>query len=158
MLIEWSKINFRQRDKDLSHLFVMASVKWDRDKDAPTGVVDMVGSASILKMKQSIPTTLILKKGDYIPNTRTPLQADNFGIKFNDLEGNWDTVINYITTHKPPKLDDYPNPYTGETYRTLFPKDYINNNNSDKNRIENDSLEMSKSISFLSRIKNIFRR
>ena len=30
MLIEWNKLNFRQRDNNLSHLYVMFSVDWDR--------------------------------------------------------------------------------------------------------------------------------
>lgn len=87
MLIEWSKINFRQKDKDLPHLFVMASVFWDRTTDLPTGKVDLVGSASILKLKSGIPTTKILRKGSLLPGTRKPipLQADNFGIEFKDL-------------------------------------------------------------------------
>lgn len=126
MLIEWSKIDFRQRDKDLPHLFVMASVCWDRDKDAPTGKVKMVGCASIMKLKNDVPNTEILKKGDLLPSTRNPvhLQADNFGIKFSYLEKDWEFVINYLLKNNPPKLDDYPNPYTGETYRELFPEDY----------------------------------
>lgn len=122
MLVEWGKINFRQKDKDLSHLFVMASVFWDRVNDIPTGKVNLIGYASILKLQDGISTTQILRKGSLLPETRNPvaLQADNFGIKFEDLESNWDFVINYILNHKPPTLDDYPNPYTGKTYKDMF--------------------------------------
>ena len=126
MLVEWNKINFRQRDKDLSHLFVMASVDWNRDTDEPTGTVDLVGCASIRKLQEGIKNTVVLRKGELLPGTRSPvkLQADNFGIKFDNLERRWDFVINYIMHNDPPNVDDYPNPYTGETYQTLFPDDY----------------------------------
>lgn len=127
MLIEWNKINFRQRGKKLSHLFVMASVFWDRDTDSPTGKVDLIGSASILKLQKNQKKIVVIRKGESLPGTRSKvkLQADNYGIKFENLEHDWDVVINYILTHEPPALDDYPNPYTGETYKTLFPMDYL---------------------------------
>lgn len=114
MLIEWSKLNFRQKDNDLSHMFIMASVKWERETDSPTGTVDLVGSASIMKLKHGISKTKVLRKGECIPGTRTPLQADNFAISFDDLEHDWNMVINYITSHDPPDLSEYPNPYTGK--------------------------------------------
>lgn len=155
MLIEWSKINFRQRDKDLSHLFVMASVSWDRDTDRPTGKVDLVGSASILKLQRNQKKTVVIRKGELLPNTRSQvkLQADNYGIKFEDLEHNWKFVINYILTHEPPALDDYPNPYTGETYRTLFPDDYL------PMPVKDNSQNGVKKITLLDRVKkHLYRR
>jgi len=126
MLIEWNKIDFRQRDKDLSHMFVMASVFWDRDTDKPTGKVDLVGCASILKLQNGIENTVVMRKGTLLPGTKkpVPLQADNYGIKFENLQQDWGIAINYILNHTPPNLDDYPNPYDGSTYRTLFPEDY----------------------------------
>lgn len=114
MLIEWSKLSFRQKDKDLPHMFVMASVKWDRDTNTPTGEVVLKGSASINKLRPGSSKTKILMKGDYIPKTNTQLQADNFAIHFNDLNHDWDLVINYILNNKPPDLEDYPDPYTDE--------------------------------------------
>lgn len=124
MLIEWNKINFRQRDKDLPHMFVMASVFWDRNTDKPTGKADLVGCASIFKMQAGKNHTEIFRKGALIPRTTTSLQADNFGIKFEHLQQDWNIAVNYILNHNPPALDDYPNPYDGSTYRTLFPEDY----------------------------------
>ena len=151
MLIEWSKLNFRQRDKDLSHLFVMASVCWDRETDSPTGKVDMVGSASILKLKKGCEKTEIFRKGELLPETKYPvkLQADNFGIRFTDLQRDWNVVIKYVLNHTPPKLDDYPNPYTGETYKTLFPDDYLPKKSIDSKKALNKYL-------VLERIKRIF--
>lgn len=114
MLIEWSKINFRQKDSDLPHMFVMASTKWDRKTDVPTGQVDLVGCASILRLKRGGENTLILRKGEKIPGTSTKLQADNYAVHFDHLEHDWDKILNYILTHTPPSLDSYPNPYTGK--------------------------------------------
>ena len=113
MLIEWSKLNFRQRQNMLSHLYVMASVDWDRENDLPHREVDLVGCASIQKLVPGVPTTVILRKGECIPNTHTHLQADNYGIRFSDLETDWDMVIKYILGNPPPDLTEYPNPYTG---------------------------------------------
>jgi len=112
MLIEWSKLNFRQKDNDLPHLFVMASVKWDRKNDRPTGEVDLVGSASIFKLRPGQKNTLILKKGDCIPGARTPtpLQADNYGIHFDNLEHDWDFVVRYLLAHEPPDVGGCPCP------------------------------------------------
>lgn len=92
MLVEWSKLNFRQREDDLSHLYVMASVVWDRDTDLPTGAVDLIGSASINRLKPGTALTSVLHKGNPIPGSRsgTPLQADNYGIRFTDLTTDWD--------------------------------------------------------------------
>jgi hypothetical protein len=87
--------------------------KWDREADAPTGIVNLVGSASIMKLKHGISTTRVLWKGECIPGTRTPLQADNFAISFNDLESDWVMVIKYILENEPPPLDTYPNTYSG---------------------------------------------
>lgn len=43
MLIEWNKLNFRQRDNNLSHLYVMFTVDWNRQTDLPTGLVSFKG-------------------------------------------------------------------------------------------------------------------
>ena len=113
MLIEWSKLDFRQKQDRLSHLYVMASVDWDRDRDLPHRDVELVGCASIQKLKPNIASTQILPKGTCIPGTKTPLQADNYGIPFTALENNWDYVMQYILSNEPPDLGLYPNPYTG---------------------------------------------
>lgn len=124
LLVEWSKINFRQREKDLPHVFVMASVGWNRGTDQPTGKVDIVGCSNILRLQRGIENTEIFRKGDHLPGKNFPLQADNFGIRFENLKSDWDAAVNYMLSHPPLPLDDYPNPYDGSTYRTLFPGDY----------------------------------
>ena len=113
MLIEWSKLDFRQKQGKLSHLYAMAIVDWDRNRDLPNQRVEVVGCASVMKLRTGIPTTLVLRKGECIPGTNTRLQADNYGISFSDLEKDWESVIQFITTHSPPNLETYPNPYTG---------------------------------------------
>lgn len=85
MLIEWNKLKFQQRDNNLSHLFVMFTVDWDRNSDQPTGRVSYHGAVSLAKLKDGIPTTVVLRKSSILPGTKTHLQADNFGIQFKDL-------------------------------------------------------------------------
>ena len=97
----------------LSHLYVMASVGWDRENDLPHREVELVGCASIQKLLPGVPTTVILRKGECIPSTHTHLLADNYGIRFSDLETDWDMVIKYILENPPPDVTEYPNPYTG---------------------------------------------
>ena len=62
MLIEWNKLNFRQRDNNLSHLYAMFTVDWDRAKDQPTGRASYKGAVSLNKLKAGCPTTVILRK------------------------------------------------------------------------------------------------
>ena len=80
--------------------------------------VELVGCASIQKLKPNISSTKILRKGTCSPGTGTPLQADNYGIPFTALENNWDYVIQYILNNAPPDLSHYPNPYTGKPVST----------------------------------------
>ena len=117
MLIEWNKLNFRQRDNNLSHLFVMFTVDWDRNSDQPTGKVSYRGAVSLAKLKDGIPTTVVLRKGSILPGTKTHLQADNFGIQFKDLYKHLNHLVEYLRAAPPlPSLtDNFRNPYTGET-------------------------------------------
>jgi len=113
MLIEWNKLDFRQKSAALPHLFTMAAVGWERGANAPTGFVELVGSAHVYRVKADAPNVRVFKKGECIPNTNVRLQADNFGIQFEHLEQDWNKVIKHILENAPPKLDLYPNPYTG---------------------------------------------
>ena len=122
MLIEWNKLNFRQRDNNLSHIFMMFTVDWDRDRDQPTGWVIYEGAASLSKLSPECDTTLVLRKGELLPGTQTHLQADNYGIKFRDLNSNLNEVIEYIQRQSPPAwiTDSFRNPYTGQTTREML--------------------------------------
>lgn len=117
MLIEWNKLNFRQRDNNLSHLFVMFTVDWDRNTDQPTGKVSYRGAVSLAKLKEGIPTTVVLRKGTILPGTKTHLQADNYGIQFKDLYKHLNHLVEYLRAAPPlPSLtDNFRNPYTGKT-------------------------------------------
>ena len=117
MLIEWNKLNFRQRDNDLSHLFVLFTVGWNRQTDQPTGTAAYQGAVSLEKLKKSCTTTHELRKGSNIPGTSARLQADNYGIRFSDLYKDTDELIRILMEAPPAKTltDNYRNPYTGET-------------------------------------------
>lgn len=117
MLIEWNKLNFRQRDNNLSHLYAMFSVDWDRATDRPTGRVSYEGAVSLKKLRAGCQTTHVLRKGDMLPGTRAVLQADNYGIQFRDLYKHLNHLVAYLTEQEPPKslTDNFQNPYTGQT-------------------------------------------
>lgn len=122
MLIEWDKLDFRQRDNNLSHLFVMFTVDWDRSADQPTGDVSYQGAASLAKLKESVPTTVVLRKGAVIPGTQTHLQADNYGIRFGDLYKHLNHLVKFLLKAPTEQslTDNYKNPYTGETTREII--------------------------------------
>lgn len=109
MLIEWSKLKFRKKQELLSHFYVMASVEWDRGADEPRNTVQMVGYATLGQLKAGYPDTVVLRKGDPIPGSRkkTPLQADNFGRKFEDLEKNWDLFVQYLKEREPEDVSSW---------------------------------------------------
>lgn len=117
LLIEWNKLDFRQKENKLSHIYVMFSVGWNKVLDYPTGIVSYEGAASLRKLCASCPTTKILQKGDKLPDTKTDLQADNYGIQFKDLYKHLDHLVSYITEHRPPIMltQNFVNPYTGQT-------------------------------------------
>lgn len=114
LLVEWSKLNFRCRDGTLSHLYVMASVKWDRKNDRPLGQVELVGCASLNWFNENhddFDGTVVLRKGENIPGTNTPVQADNYAIKFDDLVNDWDMVVDTIFSNPPPDTSNFLNPF-----------------------------------------------
>lgn len=117
MLIEWSKLNFRFNGHGLPHLFVIASVGWNREQDIPTGRVDLIGCVTLFKLQDGVATTRVLHKGECIPGTSTTLQADNFAILFSDLRQDWSVWIPCILSNPAPSLDGYRNPVTGCPYR-----------------------------------------
>lgn len=122
MLIEWNKLDFRQRDNNLSNLFIMFTVDWDRSADQPTGEVSYQGAASLAKLKESVPTTVVLRKGAVIPGTQTHLQADNYGIRFGDLYKHLNHLVKFLLKAPTEQslTDNYKNPYTGETTREII--------------------------------------
>ena len=82
LLVEWNKLNFRQRDNKLSHVYVMLLVGWNRNTDQPTGHVSYEGFVTLARMGKQVSNTEILPRNSYIPGTKKLLQADNYGIPF----------------------------------------------------------------------------
>ena len=117
MLIEWNKLNFRQRHNNLSHVYLMFTVDWDRNEDLPTGKVSYEGAVSLDKLRHGCPTTRVLRKGDFIPGTNARLQADNYGIHYRDLYKHLNHLVAYLLEREPPSVltADFQNPYTGKT-------------------------------------------
>lgn len=104
-LIEWSKLSFRQRQKKLPNAFFMCRTPWNRDNDIPKGMVEICGALSLKGLCSGSPMIRTLRKGDLIPGTTTHLQADNYGIKFNNLNHDWDNIIYTMLTSKPVNPD-----------------------------------------------------
>lgn len=105
LLFETSKLKMRQNQK-INNLdaLIMCRTQWDRDKDAPKGSVELIGLISMKRLLSNDPIVKHLKKGDCIPNTKHRLQAENLAVAFDDLEHNWDMMIDYMTKNTPPKL------------------------------------------------------
>ena len=101
MLIEWNKLNFRQTERKPTHVFVMAVTDWDRQNDTPTGGVEFVGFVSRRRLKVGIPGTHVIRKGEYLPGKNVRLQADNFGIRFSDLDTDWKFMVSKLLERTP---------------------------------------------------------
>jgi len=105
LLFETSKLKMRQNQK-INNLdaLIMCRTPWDREKDAPKGSVELIGLISMKKLLSADPIVKHLRKGDCIPNTNARLQAENLAVAFDDLEHNWDMMIDYMTKNPPPKI------------------------------------------------------
>lgn len=127
LLVEWNKLDFRQVENRLSHVYTMFSVGWDRDADLPTGIAKYAGAVTIRALSDNpgYINTLTLRKGELLPGTRMRLQADNYGIEFNDLNRNLGGLVQWMQNNRPnPDLtDNYLNPYTHENTLTITASD-----------------------------------
>ena len=119
LLIEWNKLDFRQLENRLSHVYAMFSVGWDRNSDWPNRQVAYAGAVTLRALSDNPDwiKTLTLRKGKRIPGTRTQLQADNYGIEFGNLNKNLDGLVRVMQSRKPDQevVNNYHNPYTYET-------------------------------------------
>ena len=108
MLLEWNKLNFRQRENKLAHAYIMFSVGWDRVKDKPTGSAYFEGSTYISHLNpEKYPEVQIFKEGDLLPGTKTRLQAYNYGIQFINLYKNLEKTISTMKAGTPsPKITE----------------------------------------------------
>lgn len=92
LLVEQNKINFRKKYNNNSHIFVMSVTGWDRKNDTNLNYVDIVGYISYKKLINST----MIHKGEFLPNKNIKLQSDNYCVKFNNLNKDWDLLINTI--------------------------------------------------------------
>lgn len=119
LLVEWNKLDFRQLEDRLSHVYAMFSVGWDRKRDEPNRIVKYAGAVTLRALAKDVEwiNTLTLRKGECIPGTRARLQADNYGIEFNELNRNLDGLVHAMKKRKPNQavVDNYLNPYTHDT-------------------------------------------
>lgn len=153
MLIEWNKLNFRQHHNNLSHVYLMFTVDWDRNKDLPTGRVSYEGAVSLEKLRHGCPTTCILRKGDFIPGTNTRLQADNYGIHFKDLYKHLNHLVAFLTENEPllAITNNFCNPYSGKTTAELL----INSHNSDSTNVAEQTTKDKPTKLFASLVERI---
>ena len=158
MLIEWNKLNFRQHNNNLSHVYLMFTVDWNRHTDLPTGRASYEGAVSLEKLRHGCPTTKILRKGEMIPGTKTRLQADNYGIHFKDLYKHLNHLVSFLTENQPPVslTEKFCNPYSGKTTAELLATSHsINNINPTKQNAK--KAQKSMFALFVERIRKIVR-
>ena len=155
MLVEWNKLNFRQREDRLSHVYAMFSVGWDRDVDQPTGSASYEGAASLSKLRANSKTTRIIRKGEPIPGTKAILQADNYGIHFRDLYKHLNHLVDYLLKNDPPLslTEKYPNPFTGQTTRQIMKRDADKREPATTTGTESNSIA---SAGIVSKLKKLF--
>ena len=107
LLFETSKLKMRQNQKinNLPDAVIMCRTPWDRDNDKPRGSVELIGAISVYALlKNTNHRVLHLKKGDVIPNTKARLQADNLAIRFEDINHDWNKIIDYMVKTMPPDI------------------------------------------------------
>ena len=109
LLFDVDKLRMRQNQKynNLPDMIFMCRTPWDRIADKPVGTVDLIGAVSLGFLLSDSPDVKRLKKGDYIPNTNTKLQAENYGVHFSNINSNWTAIITFMLKTFPPKNFGY---------------------------------------------------
>ena len=109
LLFEVDKLRMRQNQQinNLPDAVFMCRTPWDRDKDIPIGTVELIGAISLKMLLTPDKRILRLRKGEYIPNTRAKLQADNLAVNFSDLNHDWDMIIHHMIENSPPDNSSY---------------------------------------------------
>ncbi len=104
LLFEVDKLKMRQNQtiNNLPDSIFMCRTPWNRDTDTPKGTVELVGAISLQTLLSDNSIVKRLRKGDYIPKTKTKLQADNYAVNFSDLNHDWKVIINYMLKNSPP--------------------------------------------------------
>ncbi len=122
LLVDWNKLDFRQKDNKLSHVYVMFSVGWNRDADQPTGHASYEGFVTLARLGKQVPNTEILPMKSYIPGTRKLLQADNYGILISEIYHNPYDLYVLLTQYRPSEklTENFKNPFTDQTYAEII--------------------------------------
>ncbi len=109
LLFEVDKLRMRQNQavNNLPDAVFMCRTPWIRESDSPEGSVELIGSVSLKTLLSPSKKVLRLKKGDFIPYTKSRLQAENFAINFRDLNSDWELIINYMLKNPPPDVSAY---------------------------------------------------
>ena len=109
LLFETSKLRMRQNQaiNNLPDAVFMCRTLWNRDDDSPEGSVELIGTINLQTLVSNNSIVKHLKKGDFIPNTKTKLQADNLAVEFDDLNHDWNQIIQYMLKNSPPDTSSY---------------------------------------------------
>ena len=110
LLFEVDKLRMRQHQNhnNLPDAIFMCRTPWNKEMDEPkANKVDLIGAVSLSRLLSDDPKVKRLKKGDFIPNTKTPLQAENYGIHFSNIKSDWASIIHYMLENSPPNASAY---------------------------------------------------
>ena len=96
-----------QKYNNLPDAIFMCRTPWNRETDEPKGNVELIGAVSLRILLSNNPKVKRLKKGDFIPNTKARLQAENYGIHFSNINSDWGSIIPYMLKNSPPDASAY---------------------------------------------------
>lgn len=109
LLFEVDKLRMRrnQRHNNLPDAIFMCRTPWDKAEDKPLGTVELIGAVSLDSLLTGRSGARRFGKGECIPNTGVRLQAENYGVHFNDINKNWGSIIPYMLDNSPPNASTY---------------------------------------------------
>ena len=108
LLFDADKLKMRKNQKynNLPDAIFMCRTLWDFENDRPTGEVELIGAVSLKSLLDPNCNVHRFQKGDLLPGTNTKLQADNYGIRFDDLDHNWGKNIKHMMENYPPRREE----------------------------------------------------
>ena len=96
LLLETAKVRYRMKTGTMPDVIVMCRTPWDEKNDRPQGrEVELIGCIST----QRLTGGKVLKAGECIPGTGCRLQADNYGIKIENLS-DFNGAVEWMLQHK----------------------------------------------------------
>lgn len=109
LLFEVDKLKMRknQKNNNLPDAIFMCRTPWNRETDEPIGNVELIGAVSLGFLLSNDPKVKRFKKGDYIPYTKVRLQAENYGVHFDDINSDWGSIITYMLNNTPEDTAEY---------------------------------------------------